>query len=254
MRRFADDKVEQLSLSRLNHWLPRGQAHPEVVQGTAEFQHQITDSLLPQANPVFHDATALHTTIDMLDPEPTLVQGLVRELLLQRQLLATGLLRRHEDRHLGQRERQEPQILQQPAPRRQGIRRRVRNGLIMGTAAIGVTEKEDDEQGIDEQDIFDGVVFFLAAITLFLFSRVLGADDASFRPVMGKRGEAGTAAGMGATGAGSSSRGTTTGAASASYAPGRDPGVERGLKGRDQLLKLVERQAGEIQELHRAGL
>src|SRR6266571_4943306 len=120
-----------LSLSRLNHWLPRGQAHPEVVQGTAEFHHQITDSLLPQANPVFHDATALHTTIDMLDPEPTLVQGLVRELLLQRQLLATGLLRRHEDLHLGQRERQETQVLQQPAPRRQGIRRRVRNGLIM---------------------------------------------------------------------------------------------------------------------------
>src|SRR3989454_11340708 len=62
--------VIHLSLSRLNHWLPRGQAHPEVVQGTAEFHHQITDSLLPQANPIFHDATALHTTIDMLDPEP----------------------------------------------------------------------------------------------------------------------------------------------------------------------------------------
>jgi hypothetical protein len=31
-------------------------------------------------------------------------------------------------------------------------------------------------------------------------------------------------------------------------------GLERGLEGRDQLLKLVERQAGEIQELHRAGL
>jgi hypothetical protein len=91
----------------------------------------------------------------------------------------------------------------------------------MDTAAIGITEKEDDEQGIDEQDIFDGVVFFLAAITLFLFSRVLGADDASFRPVMGKRGEAGTAAGMGATGAGSSSRGTTTVAASASETPSR---------------------------------
>src|SRR2546425_400704 len=67
-----------LSLSRLNHWLPRGQAHPEVVQGTAEFHHQITDSLLPQANPVFHDATALHTTIDMLDPEPTLVKDRIR--------------------------------------------------------------------------------------------------------------------------------------------------------------------------------
>jgi hypothetical protein len=38
------------------------------------------------------------------------------------------------------------------------------------------------------------------------------------------------------------------------HPPGRHPGLERGLEGRDQLLKLVERQAGEIQELHRAGL
>jgi hypothetical protein len=91
----------------------------------------------------------------------------------------------------------------------------------MGTAAVGVTEKEDDEQGIDEQDIFDGVVLFLAAITPRLFNRVLGADDASFRPVMGKRGEAGAAAGMGATGAGSSSSETTTVAASASETPRR---------------------------------
>jgi hypothetical protein len=56
----------------------------------------------------------------------------------------------------------------------------------MGTAAVGVAQKEDEEERIDEQDIFGSVVFFLAAITLLLFSRVLGADDASFRPVMGK--------------------------------------------------------------------
>jgi hypothetical protein len=91
----------------------------------------------------------------------------------------------------------------------------------MDPAAVGVAQKEDDEQGIDEQDIFDRVVFFLAALTLLLFSRVLGADDASFRPVMGTRGEAGAAAGMGATGAGSSSSGTTTVAASASETPSR---------------------------------
>jgi hypothetical protein len=30
--------------------------------------------------------------------------------------------------------------------------------------------------------------------------------------------------------------------------------LERGLEGRDQLLKLVERQAREIQELYRSGL
>src|SRR5262249_3819391 len=107
-RRAADpgaDLPRDLSLSRLNHWLPRGQAHPEVVQGTAEFHHQITDPLLPQADPVLHDAAALDAAVDMLDPEPPLVERLVRQLLLPCQLLAARFLRRHEDVYLGQRER-----------------------------------------------------------------------------------------------------------------------------------------------------
>src|SRR5216683_2512338 len=91
----------------------------------------------------------------------------------------------------------------------------------MDATAIGVAEEEDDEQGIDQQDIFDRMVLFLAAITVGLFSRVLGADDAPFRPIMGKRGEACTPAGSAATGAGVSSSGTTTMAASASETPSR---------------------------------
>ena len=65
----------------------------------------------------------------------------------------------------------------------------------MDTATVGVAQKEDEEQGIDQEDIFYRVVLFLAALTVGLFSRVLGADDAPLRPVMGKRGEAGAAAG-----------------------------------------------------------
>jgi hypothetical protein len=66
-----------LSLSRLNHRLPRGQAYPEVVQGTAAFHHQITNTLLPQADAVFDDATAFHAAVDMFDPQPALVERLV---------------------------------------------------------------------------------------------------------------------------------------------------------------------------------
>jgi len=36
----------------------------------------------------------------------------------------------------------------------------------MDTAAIGVAQKEDEEQGVDQQDIFHRMVFFLAAINL----------------------------------------------------------------------------------------
>src|SRR5262245_51586562 len=84
----------------------------------------------------------------------------------------------------------------------------------MDPAAVGVAQKEDDEQGIDEQDIFDGVVLFLTTITLRLFRRVLGTDDAPLGAVMGKRGDAGGAAGTVTPGSGSSSSGATRVAAS----------------------------------------
>jgi hypothetical protein len=56
------------------------------VQGATEFHHQITDARLPQADPVLHDAAALDTAVDMLDPQPPLVEPLVRPLVLPRQL------------------------------------------------------------------------------------------------------------------------------------------------------------------------
>src|SRR5262249_26311354 len=67
----------ELSLSRLNHRLPGCETHPEVMQGTAEFHHEITDTRLPQADPVFDDTAPLDTAIHMLDPQPTVVQRLI---------------------------------------------------------------------------------------------------------------------------------------------------------------------------------
>jgi hypothetical protein len=87
----------------------------------------------------------------------------------------------------------------------------------MDAAAIGLAQKEDRERRIDQEDIFDRVVLFLAAITLGLSNRVLGADDTPFRAVMGKRG----AAGVAAMGAGSAASGATTVAASATETPRR---------------------------------
>jgi hypothetical protein len=84
----------------------------------------------------------------------------------------------------------------------------------MDTAAIGVAQKEDQEESIDEQDIFDRVVLFLAAITFRLCRRLLGADDASLGAIMGKRGDAGISTGA-------SSGRTTTVAASVSETPSR---------------------------------
>jgi hypothetical protein len=77
------------------------------MQRTADCHHQSADALLPQADPVFDDATALDTAVDMPDPQPAVGERLIGHMLLQRQLLAAWFLGRHEDRHLGERERQE---------------------------------------------------------------------------------------------------------------------------------------------------
>ena len=192
------------------------------MQGTTDLHHEIADALLPQADPVFDDTATLDTAIDMLDPEPPLVERLVGQVLLQGQLPTAGLLRRHEDLHLREREGQETEILQQPTPGRERVGGGLRDTQIMGTAAVGAAQKEDDEHGIDEQDIFDSVVLFLPAITVGLFKRVLGADDAPLGAVVGKRGDAGAAVGTALPGVGSSSNsGVTTVAASASETPSR---------------------------------
>ena len=86
----------------------------------------------------------------MLDPQPTLVQGLIRQLLRQLQLRAPRFLRRHEDLDLRQREREEAQILQQLTPGRQRIGCDLGDALVVDAAAVGLAQKEDRERGIDE--------------------------------------------------------------------------------------------------------
>ena len=115
----------------------------------------------------------------------------------------------------------------------------------MDATAIGVAEEKDNEQRIDQQDIFDGMVLFLAAITRGLFRRVLGADDAPFGPVMGKRGDTGAAT----KGAGSSSAATTV-AASASATPSRCARAVRERAGASPRARNAARRTGRRTCIH----
>src|SRR6266581_4023106 len=110
----------------------------------------------------------------------------------------------------------------------------------MDAAAVSRTEKEDREEDIDQQDIFHRVVFFLAAITFRLCRRVLGADDPPLGAVMGKRGNAGAVV----RGPGSSSRGVTTVAASASETPSRCARAVRERAGASPRARSAARRVG----------
>jgi hypothetical protein len=114
-----------------------------------------------------------------------------------RAMPSSRLASRHDDLDVVQRKCQKAQILEQPAARGQGVWGGIGNAFIMGTARIGLTQKEDREHRIDPQDVFDCVILFLAAITARLLSRILGAFDAPFGPIVAKRGEAGAGAAPG---------------------------------------------------------
>ena len=240
----------QLSLSRLNHRLPGCKAHLEMVQGTPYFHHQSADALLPQADPVCAETTALDPAVDMVAPQPARGERLMGSCRLPGQLLAAGWRGRHPDRPLGQRARQEAQILPQPAPRGPGRRRRGGQALLVDTAAGRRPQHEHRAEGLDPQDLVSRLVLCRAALPRRLVRRVLGAAAAPCRPVMGHRGAAGAAAGTGTTGPGSSSSGTTPGAAAASETPRRGARAVRARGGASPRGRRAARSAGKRTCLH----
>jgi hypothetical protein len=194
------------------------------MQRTADLHDQILDTRLPEAADVADDAAALDATVDVLDAHAPTGDAPISGLLRACELPSSRLPGRHDDLHPVERECQEAQILEQPAPRRQGVRGGIGNPLIVGTACIGLTQQANRECRVDQQHVFHRVVFFLAAIIARLLSRSLGTLDAPFGTIVAKRGEAGTdsAATVGSSaGGGDPSVGSTMAAASASATPRR---------------------------------
>jgi hypothetical protein len=189
------------------------------MQRTTNFHHAIANTSFSDAARLVDDAAAFDAAVDVLETHPTVGDPPTRRFLRARELPASRLPGRHDDLDLGERAGQAAQILEQPAPRGQGVRGRLGNALIMGATRIGVPQQEDHERGIDQQHVFHGVTFFLAALTARLLSRIPGALDAPLRAIVAKRGDAGAcveAATSGSTGGGGPSVGTTRAAASAS--------------------------------------
>lgn len=159
------------------------------MQRTADFHNAIANARLPEAAGVVDDAATLDAAVDVLNAHAAAGDTPICRFLHPCESPASRLPGRHDDLHLIERERQEAQILEQAAAWGQGIRRGIRNALIVRAAGIRLTQKEDRKRRVDQQDVFDRVVFFLAAITARLLSGILGALNTPFGAIVSKRGE-----------------------------------------------------------------
>ena len=71
------------------------------MQRTVEGHHEIADTLLLQAHPIFDDAAALDTTVDMLDPQPRWwMELLVSYVLLPHERLPQIVINSFVDRRV----------------------------------------------------------------------------------------------------------------------------------------------------------
>ena len=160
------------------------------MQCTADFHDPVADARLSEAAGVVDNTAAFDAAVDMFDAHPSPSDLPIPCFLRSRQLLSAGLLRQLDDVHAVQREGLKAQVLQQLAPCRQWIRRGVGEPLVMDTPWMRLTEEQNAQGPIDQEEVFQHVPLFLAAIASFLFSRVLGARDGSLGTVMTKRGAA----------------------------------------------------------------
>ena len=137
---------------------------------------------------LFEHTAAFDTAIDLCDAHSPPRDLPVGCLLLRRQGVPAWLFCGLEHLHALQREPLKAQVLEQLTPCRQRVRRPIGQTLVVDAARCGLTEEHDTQRGIDQQEVFQHMPFFLATITRLLFSRVCGARDGSLGAVMTKRG------------------------------------------------------------------
>jgi hypothetical protein len=184
------------------------------VQSATDVHHHIAAALLPQAAPVLHDPTALHTAVDMLTPYPAMVQSLIGALLLPHQRLTTGFLGRHEDSTWGSVQARNPRSCNTrlPAGRGEGVASAMDLSCLR-PPCVSLSKR------MVSGALTSRTFFTVWSFVLPLEHAVCAAGSWGrpiCRPVMGKRGEAGG----GSRGVDASS-GVATVAASASVTPSR---------------------------------
>ena len=194
------------------------------MQRTADCHDLLSGTYLPQAARVLDNATALEAAVDVRDADATACDAPIHGCLCVREGLAPRLLDGHADRDVVARECQKAEVLAQPAARGQGVGRGLRHPLVVDTARLGGTQKEDRERRVDQEHIFHRRACFLTTLTARLFKRVLGGRDAPFGALVAPRGAVGARTGATAdrsAGVDSAAVGTHRAAASASVTPTR---------------------------------
>jgi hypothetical protein len=158
------------------------------MQATTCFHDGIPNSVLQEADFIFHDSVAFHSTNRMFDPDADRCNPTINRLFRGCQFSSRRSFLGLDYRNARQQESLEALILIQPTARRQGIARELCQAFIRCFAFTSMTQEANVTCLIDHDEVFERVTLFLATVILLLLLGIFWALDRAFGSIMPKRG------------------------------------------------------------------
>ena len=161
------------------------------MQATTCFHDSVANPIFQQADLVFHDPIAFHSTNGVFDTDSDGGNTTIGGFLRGREFPATRFLLGLDNRDVGQAEPLEAHILIEIASGGQAIALQISQAFIVGLPFRGGTQEANLTGLIDYEKVFDRVAFLLAAVVCLLVFWIGWAVDRSLSTIMPKRGDVG---------------------------------------------------------------
>ncbi len=161
----------------------------EIMQPAGDFHHHVADTVLPVADFVLHDPTALHSTDGMLNPHFLASNAAILFFLLQRELATTRLLRWLAHRHRRDDKSLKPHILIKRTAIRQTIHFIINNRFLMPFSCMCWAHVLNGTRSPNQQDILYRMAFLLSTVIFLLLVGVYWSLHRTFGAIMVKKGE-----------------------------------------------------------------
>jgi hypothetical protein len=161
------------------------------MQPTTRFHDGIANSILHEADVVFHHPGAFRTANGMFNSASDGRDSTISRFLRRGEFTPTGLFLGLDESEAGPDTSLEAHSLIETTSREQRVSRQLRPAFIVHLAFIGSTQEAHVTGLIDHQEVFERVAFPLATVIRLLVVGIGRAMDWSFSTIMPIRGDVG---------------------------------------------------------------
>ena len=159
------------------------------MQATTCFHDSVTNPIFQEADFVFHNSIAFHSTNRVFNPNSDGGNATIGRFLRRGEFPSRWCFLGLDNRDARQVKSLEAFILIQATAGWQGIACQLGNALIRGLPFIGVAQEAHVKRLVDHKEVFERVAFLLPTVILLLLFWVFRTLDGSFGPIMKKRAE-----------------------------------------------------------------